>query len=160
MHSKKVPPHKMANYLNFFRVDLNGANNMDFEELKRPKKISFCVTQEMLDNCDISENITIDSISVQKLLPLESSTELQISTQQPQPLKECEPILLKQKQDTSDNWSNREKNESETDGKFIISSTSERDEDTIFGELVVAMLKKMQPNDKKRAKKEIMNILL
>lgn len=35
-----------------------------------------------------------------------------------------------------------------------------RCEDEIFGELVTAMLKRMSPQDKKRAKKEIMNILL
>lgn len=33
-------------------------------------------------------------------------------------------------------------------------------EDTIFGQLVTAILKKMNPDEKKRAKKEIMNILL
>lgn len=37
---------------------------------------------------------------------------------------------------------------------------NERDEDSIFGELVVAMLKKMTTDEKKRAKKEIMNLLL
>lgn len=36
----------------------------------------------------------------------------------------------------------------------------ERCEDTIFGELVTAMLLKMSPENKKRTKKEIMNILL
>lgn len=160
MHSKKVPPHKMANHLNFFRVDLNGANNMDFEEFKQPKKESFCVTQEMLDNYDINESITLDSITVEKLLPVESSTEYQIPTEQTQPLKECEPISVIQEHIDSDKSTNRETNTTETKAKFVISSTSERCEDTIFGELVVAMLKKMEPDDKKRAKKEIMNILL
>lgn len=160
MHSKKVPPHKMANHLNFFRVDLNGANNMDFEELKRPIKESICVTQEMLDNYDINESITLDSISVQKLLPVESSTEIQIPTEQTQPLKEMEPIPLKQEYSASDKSTNRETNSTGINTKFVISSPSERCEDTIFGELVVAMLKKMDPDDKKRAKKEIMNILL
>lgn len=156
----------MATNLNFLAVDLNGASNIDFEDIKLPKKESFCVTQEMLDNCDINESVTVDSISVQKLLQLESAseskTESQIPTERTQPLKENEKTLTLTpvKQNISDESLTDEQISIRNDTQSDSSSANERCEDTIFGELIVAMLKKMKPEDKKRAKKEIMNILL
>lgn len=152
VHNKKLPLHRMAKYLDFIRVDLNGAKDLDFKELKRPRIESFCVTQTMLDNCDINESVTADSISVSKFLENESKiadTKIETPTvQQSQSTNEIENILLPEQENTSDTSANDEK------------SKGERCEDTIFGELVVAMLKKMKPEEKKRAKKEIMNILL
>lgn len=155
----------MAKNLDFFHVDINGANAMDFDEIKRPKKESFCITQEMIDNCDISENVTLDSISVQKSLKSEPETDpvtaAHYSTEETQTLEQASP---KEQQNIPDKPSRQKKksdkeNSTKVDTKSD-NSPNERCEDIIFGELVVAMLKKMNPEDKKRAKKEIMNILL
>lgn len=152
----------MAQNLDFIVVDLNGASTMDFRELKRPKKESFCVTQEMLDICDISESVSADTISIQKLLKNESAADLKTETsspvkQPPEIAKEIEIIAMKEQRIVVDESTNGDGISHKIETSL---STSERCEDTIFGELVVAMLKKMKPDDKKRAKKEIMNILL
>lgn len=154
----------MAKYLDFLRVDLNGAKDMDFEELKRRKIESFCVTQAMLDNCDINESVNVDSISVPKFPRNESEiadVKTEIPTVQQSKLpNENEYTLSPEQQNTSDTSNHVERIPVDGDKQSGNSSASERCEDTIFGELVVAMLKKMKPEEKKRAKKEIMNILL
>lgn len=70
----------------------------------------------MLEDCDINETVTLETVSKCKSLEIERISEPKASR--------------------------------------------ERCEDLIFGELVVAMLKKFDTEEKKRAKKEIMNILL
>lgn len=148
----------MANYLHFLTIDLNGANQMDFEELKNSKNETFCVTQEMLDDCDISGSVTLDSILVRKIEPNSETQNLSNAKIVPS-------------QDNATGEANGERkflikpdiisrNETKFDSNTANSDSNQRCEDTIFGELVVAMLKKMSAEDKKRAKKEIMNIML
>lgn len=144
--------HKLSHHLRFLIIDLNGANKMDFGDLERPISESFHVTEQMLNSCDISEGVT----SVWKVMPKDESIESHVLVQSNQmsvnpKLADDERIL-----DTKPNVV--VSNESETNTANI--DTSKRCEDTIFGELVVAMLQKMGPEEKKRAKKEIMNILL
>lgn len=160
----------MAHMLNFLKVDLNGANKLDFEDLKQPKKASFCITQEMLDNCDISESITHESISIPKVRKLEPKSRDHDGEHLPQ----ASDAVRNSDADTVQNSlpTNNIKSEtcssekrtngaaSQTEANTTASDRNERCEDTIFGELVVAMLKKMNAEEKKRAKKEIMNILL
>lgn len=50
--------------------------------------------------------------------------------------------------------------ETEVEEYQAVSKTPERCEDVIFGELVTSMLKKMDSPSRKRAKKDILNILL
>lgn len=140
----------MANHLKFLMVDLNGANEMDFSDLEKPVTKSFCVTQEMIDNCDIDESVTLDSISFPKLLSV-------APTRDPQKV----PTDNRRTDKTEINSTNQSVNQTNcaTDDANN-SGTSNRCEDQIFGEFVVAMLKKMTPEEKKRTKKEIMNILL
>lgn len=151
MHSKKISPHKMANYLNFLTIDLNGTNKMDFEDLKNPKKESFWVTEEMLNNCDINESVNLDSIIMPKIKPSAES-----NSQNAENISNHINIM-----EDEQKASIKKDPENGTNNPTPFNSgENQRCEDTIFGELVVAMLKKLNAEDKKRAKKEIMNILL
>lgn len=145
----------MASHLNFLIIDLNGANKMDFEDLKRPTvPHSFHVTEEMLDNCDIDESVTFESISVSK--PIESSAKrVEVFT---------EPVIqngsAQLAKDEIETNIREEKHVEVVEAQNPNSLPKERCEDEIFGEFVVSMLKKMPTDDKRRAKKEIMNILI
>lgn len=170
IHGNKVPPHRLAKCLSFLKIDLNGANEMNFEDFNRPKKESFCITQEMLDDCDISESVTHESISIPKLNKIETVAKIhkiprQSETQdadrnldakssiEAQTERKNAPAVSENKE-----LNGTSQNKYETESSSL--DTNKRCEDTIFGELVAAMLKKMNPDEKKRAKKEIMNILL
>lgn len=163
-HSKKIPMHKMANHLNFLTIDLNGANNMDFEDLKLPRKEAFHITKEMLDGCDINESITFDSISAPKVCDPNLVVETNDApTNQNGP--ETGPVhSTKNATERSEKQKNHAQEETETnkipDTRISNKNAEQRCEDEIFGEFIVAMLKKLPPEEKKRAKKEIMNILL
>lgn len=153
VHRNKLTLHKLADYMDFIHIDLNGAKNINFDDLKQPKVETFCVTQEMIDNCDINESITADSLSLPKSL-------------------EIEPIIFSSSEIFTEEPTNEDKITTSNDNKLIVtlsensnetdsnSNRRERCEDTIFGEWVAATLKKMTPEDKKRTKKEIMSILL
>lgn len=164
-HSKKVPMHKMANHLSFLTIDLNGANNVDFEDLKWTKAEAFHITKEMLDGCDINESVTFDSISAPKICGPELAvkpndvptnqngpeTRPVHSTKNATEKSEKHKMIVQKETETCD----------ETTGTRVNNKNAEqRCEDEIFGEFIVAMLKKLPPEEKKRAKKEIMNILL
>lgn len=163
----------MTKQLHFLRVDLNGANKMDFSELEKPRPESFCITQEMLDSCDINcGSVTLDTISFKKIPNNEQVPENHISL--------LNPTNSEKRQNTSKAPASSEITTSKDNKESAIKSRNEaanqtntgpevstfnsginnRCEDTIFGELVTALLKKMEPDEKKRAKKEIMNILL
>lgn len=171
-HSKKVPLHKMAKELKFLRVDLNGASKMDFSDLEKPKTESFCVTQEMLDSCDINGSVTHDTISFQKIMNMKMPTsQLSPSDQtngkeRSNASNEAVPKEIApndKKEDTIKSKSDYSASNQTNTGAEVSASNSDannRCEDTIFAELVAAILKKMNPDEKKRAKKEIMNILL
>lgn len=143
---------------------------MDFEELKSSKKETFCITEEMLVDCDIYEDVTHESISMSKLPKISTTSNIPetqpiIETSENLDKKTQIKILKKSsnKTEAPTNVSNVEimdYNSSKPEAKASNSAPNERCEDTIFGELIVAMLKKMNPEEKKRAKKEIMNILL
>lgn len=146
-------PHKMEHLLSFFIVDLNGANQMDFSDFKQPKKESFCITQEMLDNCDISESVTLESISMPKLPRMEPESR----KIQSQPIVTATKPLIESNENKNvetDSCKN-----ARTEANPPNSVKNDRCEDTIFGELVAATLKSMNPEAKKQAKKDIMNIL-
>lgn len=103
----------------------------------------------MLDDCDINETVTLEAV-----------TECKKSSEYEEFPSKASVFLQEDGNDTNPI-------EQHTLNKFLeierISepkASHERCEDSIFGELVVAMLKKLEPNEKKRAKKEIMNILL
>lgn len=99
----------------------------------------------MLDDCDINEAVTLETVS-----KCELNTEYE---EFPGNTSVSENDTIPKEQHTF--------NKSLETKKLSEPKTShERCEDSIFGELVVAMLKKLEPEEKKRAKKEIMNILL
>lgn len=165
IHNKKVPTHRMAKDLTFLMIDLNGANKMNFEDLKQPKSESFYVTEEMLDSCDFNDSVTIDSIVIPKVSGVETAIESNSESHKPNKTNNIhmEPIETDhqtpiRKTVLSDTSQSGTKTAALMNP--AISGTDERCEDTIFGELVAAMLKKMSPKQKKQTKKEIMNILL
>ncbi|XP_031625611.1 uncharacterized protein LOC116342223 [Contarinia nasturtii] len=168
-HNDNIPLHKLAKYLEFFAINLNDAQTMNFDDLKRPRIESFCVTQEMLDSCDINETVTADSISVPKLLFIQSPTPSRILNTgiiPDEPIKSYKIPMNTSENKTLLNTANKKPINTDNKDMLTVSKkfgsnldTTERCEDIIFGELVVATLKKMTPEDKKRAKKEIMNIL-
>lgn len=151
----------MASHLSFLKIDLNGANNMNFDDLKWPKSESFHITQEMLDSCDINESITFNSIS----MPVSKTN---IEPQSPKILAETRTEPRNQNEPKHSTKNAAESNEKlkttkkdETNTTCTANSNAEhRCEDEIFGEFVVAMLKKLPLEEKKRAKKEIINVLL
>lgn len=151
----------MANHLSFLVVDLNGANQMDFEDLEHLQSESFCITQEMLDSCDINESVTNDSISIPKLSKTDVVVEPTVASYA---YDRASKVHSKQTYTIEKSFHNeicvKSANAANNEINHITPGASERCEDTIFGELVVAMLKKMDSEEKKRAKKEIMNILL
>lgn len=162
IHKDKVPLHAMASHLDFLIIDLNGANQMDFRDLEQQKTKSFNVTKEMLDNCDINESVTLDLITIPKVPNNKTANEIGLESDIPAkilktssscPPEEQRPVFMTVKTVLTDT-------KSVPQSKMAVTNASERCEDTIFGELVVAMLKKLSPEQKKQAKKEIMNILL
>lgn len=165
-HSDKAPIHKMANHLDFLTIDLNGANNMNFDDLKYPKSESFHVTKEMLDDCDIAESVTFESITMPKALcPNLASKSNALS---PSSVKiEIHPKETDQNRSEYSAENAIESNDKprntlneETETRSTNSNAEQRCEDEIFGDYVVAMLKKLPSEEKKRVKKEIINILL
>lgn len=157
----------MANHLSFLTIDLNGANNMNFDDLKWPKSEAFHITKEMLDSCDINESITFDTISMPKVCDSSPKTKPNVQPQtsielirtytEPKNQSESE-FNTKNAADSNDKSQNNMKEDTET--RIINTNAEQRCEDEIFGEFVVAMLKKLPLEERKRAKKEIMNILL
>lgn len=170
-HTKKVPIHNMAKHLNFLTIDLNGANNMDFDDLKWPKSESFHITKEMLDDCDINESVTIESISVPKVCSSDSVTKSNAQPQSPvkivktytKPIKQNEPehqlSATKHVIESNDNLESSTKTEN-PESLATNSTAEQRCKDEIFGEFVVATLKKLPLEENKRVKKQIMDILL
>lgn len=138
------------------------------------------ITQTMLDNCDFDNSASFQKISVpiknenenngeylqhkvsvtpenrRKKVPKEQPIEKtpisneHINVEQNQILGETrtEPSPSKKSIENAENSNSATK------------ASNERCEEDIFGELVAAMLKKMSPAEKKRIKKEIMNLLL
>lgn len=184
----------MAHLLNFLAVDLNGLHRMNFDDLRHEKEVAFIVTQDMIDDCDISESVTMDSISFPKAPKViidsvlhsyhihegihedkvdkegkcdESRTNRSIKNEKANIHNdaihnEAAYEGVRQEANLSAKLrANQETAKAAVVGEAIINNQEhERDEDTIFGELVVAMLKKLSPEEKKQAKKEIMNVLL
>lgn len=166
IHNKKVPTHRLAKDLKFLIIDLNGANKMNFEDLKQPKSETFYVTEEMLDSCDIDDSVTIDSIVIPKV-GSGVTTAINSNNASPESTKTNNIHVKPKKTDHQTPIRNTILSDSSRSGTQnaavinpAIPGTDERCEDTIFGELVAAMLKKMSPEQKKQTKKEIMNILL
>lgn len=155
----------MASHLDFLIIDLNGANQMDFEDLKQSKTTSFYVTKEMLDNCDIDDSVTLDSITIPKVANSKKANEIGLDSDIPAKIIRtyalCPPDIQEEiTVETLPHNPLETDTKSVTQSKMAVIDANERCEDTIFGELVVAMLRKMSPLQKKQAKKEIMNILL
>lgn len=152
----------MANQLNFLTIDLNGANNMNFDDLKRPQVDAFHITKEMLDNCDINESITFDSISMPNVCGGSTPvTKSNVASQATEPTTSNEPEYSEGNTAKSSDALNKNVKEEPNDARATNTNAAEqRCEDEIFGEFVVAMLKKLPVEERKRAKKEIMNILL
>lgn len=153
--------HKLASHLNFLTIDLNGASNMNFDDLKRPKQEAFHITKEMLDDCDINESVTFDSISMPKVCDSEPVTQPQCPVELVQthtePTNQIEPEpSTKTAAESNDKCENNTKEETRASNTIA----AQRCEDEIFGEFVVAMLKKLPADERKQVKKEIMNILL
>lgn len=138
IHNKKVPTFKWAKHLNYIPIDLNGTDDIIDDDDFTCTNNAFHVTQQMLDDCDINETVTLETVfskcksNTQYADGMETIPKEQHTLNKP---REIERI-------------------SEPKASY------ERCEDSIFGELVVAMLKKLEPEAKKRAKKEIMNVLL
>lgn len=151
----------MANQLNFLTIDLNGAKNMDFEDLKLPRTETFHITEEMLDGCDINESVTFDSISAPKVYRSEATVKSNEETTKRVKLDARPEYSSKNVSEENAIQKNNMQEETETaETQASKKNAGQRCEDEIFGELIVAMLKKLPPEEKKRAKKEIMNILL
>lgn len=151
----------MANHLSFLTVDLNGATDINFDDLKWPKSESFHITKEMLDNCDINESITFESISMPKVIKsnIEPQSPVKSITTCTEPKNQNES-KHSTKDATESNDKHKKSTKEETETRTINANAEQRCEDEIFGEFVVAMLKKLPVEKNKRAKKEIMNILL
>lgn len=130
LYNTKIPVSKWENELNFLTIDLNNADNINIDDVTEEKIESFNVTQEMIDNCDINDSVTFESES---------------------------DIQSREQKESSENTIQQTIVEN---NKIEKKPSTDRCEDAIFGELVTAMLKKLDPEEKKRAKKEIMNILL
>lgn len=148
--------YKWSDQLCFLTVDLNETDDINFDDVNDSKMQSFHVTQEMLDNCDINESVTIGPVT-------DNQTDIEY-------LEYSNLASMAEFEIKNDNCGT-EKNiprgkslSTQRIGsavhKNLSNSTNERCEDAIFGELVAVMLKKLSSEDKKRAKKEIMNILL
>lgn len=157
----------MAKHLNFLIIDLNGANKMNFEDLTRPKSESFHVTKEMLDNCDINESVTFESISVPKVYGSRSVPKSNVKSKLPGKIVETHTEPKDQNElahNARDAGEVNKKNDNHikeaTETRNANSHAEQRCEEEIFGEYVIAMLKKLPADEKKRVQKEIMNILL
>lgn len=119
----------------------------------RLSEFEFCITEEDLNNVDDDNT---DSVNVfHELADSESEIESNTDVIEDEQITKCEKKNDSVKSNTNDAPENPSKVIKTGDKR-----KSERCEDTIFGELVTAMLVKMDPVEKKRVKKEIMNILL
>lgn len=137
---------------------------MDFEDLKLPKSEAFHFTKEMLDDCDINESVTFDSISAPKVSEpnlVVNTNDVPTNQNGPEtgPVQSTKNAIKRNEKPikhTQEETETSEIPETRTTNK----NAEQRCEDEIFGEFIVAMLKKLPPEEKKQAKKEIMNILL
>lgn len=154
----------MTNLLNFLTIDLNGANNMNFDDLRWPKSESFHITDEMLDDCDINESVTLESISMPNVCSPRAATKSNaVQSHSPLSSTKIEPehqpnsatIRMNESNDSHKNTTADNVETSQTG-----SAVDQRCKDEIFGEFVVATLKKLPTDEKKRVKKQIMDILL
>lgn len=141
---------KWAKLLNFIPIDLNGTSDIIFDDFISNKiEKAFHITQRMLDECDINETVTLETVTKCK-----SSTEYE---------EYHSNVSLFHQEVENDTIPKEQYTLKKSLGIGRIdkpTASHERCEDSIFGELIVAMLKKLEPDEKKRAKKEIMNILL
>lgn len=143
---------------------------MDFDDFKWPKSESFHFTDEMLDDCDISESVTLESISMPTVSSssamsnaVQSTSVPEVLAQQMKPTKQFEPEHCKATKNVMIESSGKSQNTMGDDAETTTvtdSSTDNRCKDEIFGEFVVATLKKLPLDEKKRIKKQIMEILL
>lgn len=138
------------------------------------------ITQTMLDNCDFDNSPSFQKISVpiknenenngeylqHKVSVTPENRRKKVAKEQPiekTPISN-EHINVEQNQilgETRTEPSPSKKSiENAENSNSATKASNERCEEDIFGELVAAMLKKMSPAEKKRIKKEIMNLLL
>lgn len=164
-HSNKIQHHKLSHQLDFLIVDLNGAHDMKFDDLEQTESEAFCITDQMLDSFDTFSSITIESILSpnQKLQENKASREQAKSRKIDRSNSQRRTRNEKQVQKRVGTMNGKRKSINEIqdiENSLETSNSNERCEDEIFGELVAVMLKKMNEEEKKRVKKEIMNILL
>lgn len=128
------------------------------------------ITQSMLDSCDINKTITMETISIasenKKIKSPQRSDGNESSENKkrklPRKRNAAKPLaknVQTEEQEVCESAKNQTTECKQIDD-LITPTPNERSEEDIFGELVAAMLKKMPPDEKKRTKKEIMNILL
>lgn len=141
-HTDKVSPHRLSARLGFVPIDISQAHETDFGDLMHNKVARLHIDRSVLDDFDMYPDTTIASIK-----------------RQPHVVPEMEPSYPDERPPNGIQISSGGIQVTETVEK-LPATCSGRDEDEIFGELVVAMLKKMGADQKKSAKKEIMNVLL
>lgn len=159
-HTEQVEPHRLSNHLHFVPIDVNRAEDIDFRDLEQIQRGEIIhIEESILDEFDPYPNTTIDSfVEIKngglKQKATDNSGKLSNNIQNVQETNKNDEETERLKVQQQNNRRSAEKIEQQPP-----IPSNNRDEDDIFGELVVAMLKKLDGDDKKRAKKEIMNIL-
>lgn len=162
-HTDQIQPHTLADRLAFIPVDISNADEMDFQDLEQISRGEIIqIDESVLIDFDPYPNITIESV-----LPSKNAKRKLPSTQQRENgddntgSRTKNIVLIEEAPPRTYAPKHRRSTEASTEKTEQVSNQSkDRDEDEIFGELVAAMLKKLSGDEKKRVKKEIMNILL
>lgn len=145
------------------RTDSPPAEDLSFlkHSMDRSSKRAVSVTQ---DDGEIEDEFVItadqiDESSDEKIIPIEfdeSEADQMFFARDGDSGDDVSP----KEAETETGWTNRRMPLHWKAETTAPANEDNRTEDQIFGEFVSAMLAKMQPDDKKKAKKEIMNILL
>lgn len=163
-HTNQIQPHSLADRLAFIPVDINNADEMDFHDLEQISRGEIIqIDESVLIDFDPYPNITIESVRPSKNVKRKTPSIQQRENGADNNATSCTKNIVINATSPQRTLpaKHRKSNEASTEKTEHVSNQSkDRDEDEIFGELVTAMLKKLSGDDKKRVKKEIMNILL
>lgn len=170
-------------------IESNNAPDDDKVNDPENENVDFVITENEIeayndDDDDLADNLFVElsdddkDESVQRNDGYNSNTDLMNSSTQkliykhdnkhqsetkpinslPVVIEEVHPTELR---NADQHYSSTDHTDVQNENYQIVSKTAEsRCEDVIFGELVTSMLKKMDSPNRKRAKKEILNILL
>lgn len=146
----------MVKSLSFLNVPKDAIRRNSADE---EAEFEFVITVEQLETEDeitLNEKLTLSNIQSQ----IDQPKDVNPITDEIEKREKYDSNGTKRKQTERNGYETEKSTRSRIKESTFAENVDNRTEDLIFGDFVAATLAKMQPDDKKKAKKEIMNILL